>query len=178
MKLSVSVPDELWAAVTNGLPRTSPSKVIQDALSLVLERRRAGETPFSRAPNEAVLERLLESGLGASLDRLADEAVTAEAQGYEAGVRAASSEPWTTLERATNPQVVISWFRDDTAEDYRPQNLLHALINSAKEARQVIEHSFGYEFGDSFLKGFAAGVADTRQAVQAHRETTARRRDG
>lgn len=85
MKLSISVPDDLWARVRR--EDESPSRVVQAALHLLARERQGTADLIMEIPGvEAAVDDLTEAGRG--LRRT----------GLEIGAKAASSVPWNVLE--------------------------------------------------------------------------------
>lgn len=85
MKLSVSVPDDLWASVTK--PGDSASEVVQEALRLLQERERP-QRPFSRAPEDLSDE--VRSELSDAVARIRDLRIFQRRAGYQAGIALAA----------------------------------------------------------------------------------------
>jgi hypothetical protein len=83
MKLSVSVPDDLWDAVAK--EGDSPSEVVQEALRDIARRRNPPE-PFGRAPTAQVKERN-EDTLREAVNHVRRLREVAREAGYIAGAR-------------------------------------------------------------------------------------------
>lgn len=91
MKLSVSVPDELWARACAAAQSSSPSEVVQAGL----RRFVALEDPSHWRPDS-------EAGLqaGAIADGLREEAEAHFRKGYETGLALAEEADWKLLDLA------------------------------------------------------------------------------
>lgn len=95
MKMTVSVPDDLWAAVHD--PAAGRSATVQLALQTLLERKREEEKPMARAPSsELRLE--LEEDFQRSVEGAARVIARARSQGYRMGVRFAAGMTLTDFE--------------------------------------------------------------------------------
>jgi hypothetical protein len=88
MKLSISVPDDLWTSVsakTGG----GPSDTVQRALRVLAEVQRGEERPLAHAPDQSDLDQYLPS-----FEKAVDEAVysilAAQRNGYRFGLLAAT----------------------------------------------------------------------------------------
>ena len=89
MKLSVSVPDELWKEVAG--EDESPSEVVQRALRAEASRRTSRHRELRTREQETRMERIR--------DRLRHEAQRAFAQGYDLGLEMADELPWAMVAR-------------------------------------------------------------------------------
>jgi hypothetical protein len=94
MKLSISVPDDLWRDAR--LEDEPNSQTVQEALRMLADRRRAGapELPGIGWPYGEESEVVVET-----LDRLADEARALRDKGYTIGFELAQRLSWTLLEK-------------------------------------------------------------------------------
>jgi hypothetical protein len=91
MRLSLSVPDDLWLRACETCPATPPSRLVQAALEHLVA---GAETGYSPGPPEGAEERIR------SLEgRLREEARAAYEEGYETGLELADVLEWWVLER-------------------------------------------------------------------------------
>jgi hypothetical protein len=82
VKLSVSVPDHLWAEVAK--EGDSPSEVVQEALRMLQRSRRPAET-FGRAPSDE-FKRAVEAELVKALDQIRTTRRRNREAGYRGGI--------------------------------------------------------------------------------------------
>jgi hypothetical protein len=94
MKLSVSVPDDLWTAAVGVVEDGSPSAVVQSALTHLVARSSA-ERPYAQRPD---LTGDLGAQLEAARDRFIGHARTAYEDGYRKGVQLSTELTWDELE--------------------------------------------------------------------------------
>src|SRR4051812_27482544 len=117
MKLSVSVPDELWTDVVGD--SESPSAVVQQALRL-LSTRKEEQRGLSHAPSAGVVQELRASGeLDAIVDEIARDARAMAEAGYRVGIRLARLLGWTYLEELLSVTELLEIFcaMQDEQED-------------------------------------------------------------
>jgi hypothetical protein len=88
MKLSISVPDELWSKVSG--PNSSPSEVVQRALNEMAQRRQPGR-PFAHAPDDQVIEEC-KSEIDLAIESLLSERRYYRGLGYKAGAMLAADD--------------------------------------------------------------------------------------
>lgn len=94
MKLSVSVPDELWDRVKGMTDDPSPSSVVQAALrSMVADGGRPGYAHTPAVDDELAV------ALDAATHRLGTEVKQLYADGYRAGVELATQLTWRQLDQ-------------------------------------------------------------------------------
>src|SRR5271170_2749397 len=114
MKLSVSVPDELWTRVAG--QGSSPSEVVQTALATLASRRsnrlRFGGDPEVIKANQELLDQAVE--------RLRIERKSLEEKGYRAGARLAAESDMLTLD----------WFREFVG-DIDPEQFWYQFVEQA-----------------------------------------------
>lgn len=91
MRLSLSVPDELWLRACETWPATPPSRLVQAALEHLLADADTGYVPGPPASAGERLRRLEQ--------RLRREARTVYLEGYETGLELADVLEWWALER-------------------------------------------------------------------------------
>src|SRR5690349_7017807 len=95
MKLSVSIPDDLWLAVRRD--DEANSQTIQEALRLLADRRRLGGDMLPGATGTAYEGE--QDVVAAVLERLVSEAQDLRTRGYSAGFELAQRLRWAALER-------------------------------------------------------------------------------
>ena len=91
MRLSLSVPDELWLRACETCPATPPSRLVQAALENLVSGAEPGYAPGPPAGAEERIRRLE--------GRLREEARAAYQDGYETGLDLADVLEWWVLER-------------------------------------------------------------------------------
>src|SRR5262245_3093928 len=91
MKVTASVPDNLWAAAHPKGER--PSHTVQRGLRLLVQELDRAKVPFAQAPPDVDLDALKDGR-----ERLRTEATERRRQGYEWGIRVASAMSWDNLE--------------------------------------------------------------------------------
>lgn len=173
MKLSVSVPDDLWANVYR--PGDKPSGVVQRGLRLLAaEKQRLVMTP---AVSEEVAGALV-----AHTDRLARQARTLYQRGYELGLEVARVLEWVQLESFQGAENPLASLSSDDWEDRRislapadepdPADLVFVL--QAWVAAQP-DIAFGpdaefelraLDFGPTFNAGLERALLDVQEAVR------------
>jgi len=92
MRLSLSVPDELWLRACETCPATPPSRLVQAALENLVSGAETGYAPGPPAGAEERIRRLE--------GRLREEARAAYQDGYETGLDLADVLEWWVLEAA------------------------------------------------------------------------------
>ncbi len=172
MKLSVSVPDDLWSDLATG--SNSPSQLVQDALRELQRHRRRGE--------ERVVD--LEARLASSdpegdpaaptvnsvLDRLTEEAADLMDTGYRMGVELAGKLSWLDLEALAEG----SRLRDDLIRAVERDG---HFLGTGGDLRDVIYQLLSdWQVGldedgeaipsTTLYAGMAAGLADIRVAIR------------
>lgn len=100
MKLSISVPDELWAEAAPA--GSSPSEVVQQALSEMVSLRKP-RSPWGRASEKGVVDECKES-LDAAVHRLLSERKQLRRHGYRVGAVLAA-----------DPSLGLDWFMTSVA---------------------------------------------------------------
>jgi hypothetical protein len=128
MKLSISVPDDLWAAAAPA--GSSPSEVVQRALSEVVSLQKPS-SPWGRAPETGVVEECKES-LDAAVHRLLSERKQLRRHGYRVGAVLAA-----------DPSLSLDWFMSAVAR-LDPESLRQLITDMLAEdctddlARRII----------------------------------------
>lgn len=93
MKLSVSVPDDLWESARSVIEGDSPSGVVQEALRRVTVAHGA-EVGYAQPP---AMDDELAASLAATRQRLLEEARGLYQAGYHRGIELAGRLDWTQL---------------------------------------------------------------------------------
>ena len=162
MKLSVSVPDDLWERV--GGPRASPSQLIQTALQRMLETELA-RPPFVDALPD-VSEELFEARAV-----LVVQARASFESGYRHAVSAAKEIPWSALNELDN----VRWDLAEWLEEWQPGPPDFQLDDDAarwlrplgEHLGQMADPSRDWRPGDrTYLRGFTQGLHDVWDAVE------------
>lgn len=183
MKLSISVPDELWERACP--PGRRASAVVQDALAAYVDREH--RVPFDRAPNPDLLEGLLSEGaLSKEIERLMAEARSLRALGYAIGIEAAPSVSWVDLEslppaEALTRYVIDVLLRVANREDVYLSGVVTAIRDAARgygEVGVVIRPDGTQEdhMGPpslTLVRGVVDALHDVRDAVRARLADTA-----
>lgn len=167
MKITVSVPDELWAEAAD--PGDSPSAVVQEGLRLRADRRAAQSAPFEG--DSEMLERAMAGEFSGKLDDLVRQAEGLRSGGYTVGVDAALSLPWDVLDRATDPvqlrAELIAWFKGYDDGSILPDafyQTLHQLILDY-DLRGITDEGDEIRLNSVLVEALVAGITDTRSAV-------------
>ena len=167
MKLSVSVPDDLWEAVS-GIDG-SASQVVQESLRLLAERRRRdfptiGESHYA---DDGDLE------LREAVDKLTAEAAALRGTGYSIGVELSMSLPWLTLDVLPAGAALLrqlrawqSGFDADPPVDDLPEDFRGALINLLIQSEEGLDDSENVVWLPTLFEGIVAGVEETHDAVR------------
>ena len=166
MKMTVSVPDDLWLEATE--PGESPSAAIQDALRLRAGRSRSN--PLADHP-----EILGDPQASARLDELVADVRRIREGGFRVGVDAGLTLGWEDLERQTEAgrgeltAEIRSWFRGDfhnrrlDQPEWLPQSFYETLSALVKD------HETGGKDMDTvsplLVETMAGGVQAARLAV-------------
>lgn len=104
MKVTVSVPDDLWQAA-HTKESAGPSDTVQRALRTLVERQRANDRPLANAPDQANLDRY--SNLFEAAVESASEAIrSALDNGYRFGLLLAPGMGPNDFERLDKPEAV------------------------------------------------------------------------
>ena len=164
MKMSISVPDDLWRRVA--APGESPSAVVQRALEALRPEQKT--EVHRRAPAE-LLPELLDTELSDAVDRLRHEMNEIRNAGYRAAVTLARSYHWRFFDGlpSTERAVVQLCGIDET-------ELYSTVLSAAREAGatstgqlthggRVLDDELPL---DSFVEGFAAGLLDMKDRVR------------
>lgn len=170
MKLSVSVPDSLWAEVANG--SDSPSLVIQTGLRLLAERRR-GDTQRLLARSKGSIYDTAEAdddltrGLEEQLDKLVRSARDDRQNAYCVGVDAALSLPWSLLDRlpVDIEGCLIDAFTHGPDSDGLDQ-LAERILSCASEYELHEYFPADDVPSQTMLQAAAEGIADVREAAR------------
>lgn len=101
MKMTVSVPDELWTSVFQ--PGQVASHVVQEALRLLAPQRSPAE-PFASAPPGSDL-----AAIEAAKQALIDEATELWRAGYQLGIETVGLIPWSRLESFATSEEIAQW---------------------------------------------------------------------
>jgi hypothetical protein len=146
MKLSVSVPDELWDSVRKVINADSPSAVVQEAL------RRAAASPGA-APTyaEAPVDDELTKSMAAVRERMLVEARQLYQDGYRQGVELAGRLSWRELDWFA-PQGLVA-----TAKLIAQQHIEIAMDRAPEGAKPLIDRHL--------LIKYAGGYADQTGSV-------------
>lgn len=170
MKLSVSVPDDVWATVwTEG---ASPSHLVQEGLRLVAARRRDGSgqlLPGAEGTFFAVGEggdELLEE----NLTRLTQEADEMERLGYQVGVEAAQRLHWSPLDRLNDVQTLArrlqeAWILGADEGDLLGEQFFGLVGDYSPE--YLVDEGTGEPLScPTFFMGAATGCLEVRDKVR------------
>lgn len=172
MKISASVPDELWAQAA--VDEASTSKVVQQALEALIEHRRQSTARVSSVETRLrTIYDIDDPDSDDVLDKLVKEARRLQRVGYMIGVDVAARIGWQHLEEV--PTDLASYLRrwsrdqlpiglDDATGNYEGlEAALEGLLDEYAEGRdpegELITSTI-------FWDAIAAGVADARDAVR------------
>jgi hypothetical protein len=136
MKLSVSVPDEMWEQALR--PGESPSAVVQEGLKLLVATRgqpaqralrRAGGSYYGSDDEGAV------SYVEEVLEAVTMNAAAMRDGGYSVGVDVAKRIPWAQLENLRNEAYIrselVRWSRDGDCE--LPEEVVQAVYDALSD---------------------------------------------
>lgn len=168
MKLSVSVPDELWERAIR--PGDSPSLVVQEAIRMMVDSRadagsrllrRAGGSRYG-SDDEDVTQMVEEL-----IEKVASDASVVRDTGYMVGFDAAAATPWVELEASpTGPALraaLLRWARDQ--DDELPETLASALLRFMGEYERLTKDGKPIT-SPTFCDGVVDGVTDLCDAVR------------
>lgn len=161
MKISASVPDDLWSAASKG--EDSTSKVVQDALELLVERRRGSEERIVSGEARVLANYTSRVEGSEVLDKLEAEARELQRNGYWIGIELAETVGWRKLERLPSDiaSALVDWTTDTTLWD----NIFDPLFNLF-EQYEVGLHDNELDPSLVLYEAIAAGLADTRDAIR------------
>jgi hypothetical protein len=183
MKVTASVPDDLWATVHGKGQR--PSHTVQRGLQLLASELERSKEPFAQAPPDVDRDRLR-----AGREKLLAEALVRLREGYEWGISLASAMSWDSLDGlldVTGSQIV-SLSQDGKQETVGPHDLEEILFDVAVNSENSYYWQFFEDIGEfwhddaslatesghgvllhnqTFLKGAARALVDTYRAVIA-----------
>ncbi len=156
MKLSVSIPDDLWAAVfTEG---ASPSHLAQEAFRLLASKQeRAATTSFPNAPAEVDLNEAEETR-----QALAEELKRLRRAGYEFGLKAVAHLPWSLLDQFSDAETIFAWILMHTTEAEPGEEPYRFGCQTCD-----LEEDF-WEFANAAFQDFLAGPADSTKSETFH----------
>lgn len=172
MKLSASVPDELWAAAARD--KTSTSQVVQQALEALVEHRRAGEQRVSSAEARHRAGWIADEDPADSvLSRLEKQARHLQRAGYMIGVELADRLGWLLLEKlplnlvARNLLAWASGELDDLGGVLGDQyvDLTDTLHNLLVEYHEGIDDESERIASPVLYEAIVAGMDDVRTAI-------------
>lgn len=120
MKITVSVPDDLWTDA-NPADSNGPSDTVQRALHLLRDQLRASRRPLANAPNQANLERYRQS-FDQAVKTTAEAIGTVLDNGYRLGLQLApglTPADFETIDdqgaRKAIQDIVFDWGEDEHA---------------------------------------------------------------
>lgn len=164
MKLSVSVPDDLWRKVAG--PDDSPSEVVQAALT-ELARRRHPTGPSAYAPRAEVVE-ATKPAIKRAVQRLLDERRELREAGYRAGVELCGENlfeaEWfrVMVMMATPEELLREWMA-------LTEGPIHERIMNLAREHAAIDFHFDpvATLPQEFLTGMVAAFFDIWDRVEA-----------
>jgi hypothetical protein len=180
MKLSISVPDDLWAEAAPA--DSSPSEVVQQALADMVSRRKP-KSPWGRAPEPGVVEEYKES-LDAVVHRLLSERKKLRSDGYRVGAVLAADTSmdlgWFMASVARlNPELLRAYITDAIAEEDPNEDLAKRIISLASDVAQLEAEWVGgddedpedfkgghHELPQEFLAGLVDALFDIWDVVE------------
>lgn len=173
MKLSISVPDQLWEEVSR--PNESPSKVVQDALQAVLSDRAGAADRLNRADKLTELLRK-STDVGHEHDaqehvaRLVAEAKKLRDVGYAVGISLAREFSWKVFEELPRSRELIEKLMTWAIGGYDgdlPINFCDKLFQEMSdfEAGLIDENSGDPIRVESFYEGLASALCDLKASV-------------
>jgi hypothetical protein len=179
MKLSISIPDDLWLAVR----RTDEpnSRVVQEALRLLADQRAAtAENPLPGAVGTEYDPSNTEhwQEVQAGLDRLHAEASRLHTLGYQVGVDTARQAPWNELERLPADRTALARKLADmhVESDFETEGEVFYFMDQSIKTWDVdkILKDDQDEYADSptFFAGVAQAIDEARSAVRARLNRT------
>lgn len=176
MKLSISVPDDLWLRAQNLSSEVSPSALVQEVLFSWVTDRELSAGYSTAAPPDVGTE--LES-IGS---RLSIEAREEFERGYRAGVSAAAKSPWWAIEALVAERFdVKDWAKRvrrwaEMADRREPGFELQAedqvWINALIETLGDLVHPWGGKEWippATYIRGFSRAMRDLWEMVEEGR---------
>lgn len=177
MKLSVSVPDELWSRAASLSSTTSPSAVVQTALEAWL----ADESLTGGYKVRPALHGKQEDALAETLARLAAEATASFQTGYQVGLELAGTlklpqVSWLVKHGVVEAARMTAEIEGDIAMQRGPQNAYGAIVGE-HALRAAVGSLADFTGGDGyipeveFLEGVDMALRDVhRQALAGQAE--------
>jgi hypothetical protein len=170
MKLSVSVPDDLWSEARHIRPDLNPSHLVQQALEAWTSGRAAPPFLGSRPPDA-------DAAFASARDRFAAGARSEFERGYRAALVAAEALEFGYLQSLASDRFdVVAWARGigqtrvqadlgNIPKDWAPGP---ATINAIVDALGSLVPPFGddaFEPSTPYLRGFAQAMRDLWEAA-------------
>lgn len=182
MKLSASIPDELWEKAGGNRPDASPSRILQRVLQEWLEDREGDERPaFAEPPADAT------AGLVAARIALTERGREIFQDGYRGGAQAAVALTWSQFEALHGQGFrVVEWLepyvetvsgilaaggtKEVVTDDGEKVELTLSDFKWLRElSRWLGEYAWplsGRGVTDAYIRGFEAAVRDVWEAVE------------
>jgi hypothetical protein len=166
MKLSVSVPDELWDQARSLAQDSTTSAVVQEALRRWVNQARPAPQYAEGLPEDVV------AALHETQGRLGQEAQMESKRGYVYGVQCAKRLPWWAIEDLADDfrfdvrKWAKNWARaavelDMSRPPVDPQEVGKALQEYAKERRAGRgPRAFDWTHADAAIRAEAEGAKD------------------
>lgn len=151
-KLSISVPDDLWAQACAEVPGLGPSQLVQALLRRYVARSQ-GRLPFvrQRSPeNSALLEQ--------TLHRVAARTQATYDDGYQAGLAFAEEAPWKLIEELAQQE----WDFDQWLEAWHTNHSNEAASEEEQflQDRVTAAATGRYHHDATFRSGFSGALLD------------------
>ena len=184
MKLSVSVPDDMWSTALDARPDLSPSHLVQEALAVWLRSRSKPAFSHDRPPGAT-------AAFAAARDRLADAAREEFGRGYRAALAVAEVidlEYFQALVRNRFDVAVWASGIGQTTVEADLGRVPKEWVATPVVIRALVEALGGLvsPYGDNefrpnapYLRGFSQAMRDLwEQAVEGVSESTTGANDG
>lgn len=167
MKISISVPDDLWESVAS--PGASPSQTVQEALKQVARMRATSEERVSGA-SQRLLDQLTAYDDADPLAELVEGAHDLQTKGYAIGVELGKSLPWVDLEAlpsGTDLRAGLFAAMDDQSVSAALEDVRDRLWQAVEEWEvELATNQFGEPTPSRLLcEAIASGLDDLRDAV-------------
>ena len=165
MKLSISVPDELWEQATH--PGASPSQVVQESLSLLVSHRKSGEERVVTSA-ETRLDRFSDDAewITERLDRLHESAKDLRDTGYRMGIEIATELDWLFLEHLPVGRELRGYLLEWATDGEEPWGIADRLSQCLREWEEGLDPAGEPVPSVSLYDGVAAGFDDVRDAIR------------
>ena len=170
MKLSISVPDDLWnLAAHDG---ESPSQVVQTALAQLVESRGAPEDRLEQR-SESAIRRALAAGrdlyeIERVVSALTVDAANVRSLGYAVGLSTTGGTSWRVLESLPAPAAFRSELTKFARSGYcdLPDPFLDRLVQELHDYEQDLVDDDGLMVeSPTLIAGIVDGVLDVRDVV-------------